>query len=75
MSSEQDQEYEFATRAIHAGQPDDEGTGSVTTPIHLHLKVAIARISSSPSTTSTVKLRGIWAPWMMTMRSPLVISR
>jgi cystathionine gamma-lyase len=34
MSSEQDQEYEFATRAIHAGQPDDEGTGSVTTPIH-----------------------------------------
>ena len=34
MSSEQDQEYEFATRAIHAGQPDDEGTGAVTTPIY-----------------------------------------
>src|SRR5687768_15999467 len=34
MSSEQDQEYEFATRASHAGQPDDEGTGSVTTPIY-----------------------------------------
>jgi len=26
--------YEFATLAIHAGQPDDEATGSVTTPIH-----------------------------------------
>lgn len=34
MSQDQDQDYEFATRAIHAGQPDDEGTGSVTTPIH-----------------------------------------
>ncbi len=26
--------YEFATRAIHAGQPDDESTGAVTTPIY-----------------------------------------
>lgn len=26
--------YRFDTRAIHAGQPNDFGTGSVTTPIH-----------------------------------------
>ena len=26
--------YEFATRAIHAGQPNDEGTGAVTSPIY-----------------------------------------
>ncbi len=26
--------HAFATQAIHAGQPDDEATGSVTFPIH-----------------------------------------
>ena len=31
---EKDKDFEFATRAIHAGQPTDEQTGAVTFPIY-----------------------------------------
>ena len=31
---DKDKNFEFATRAIHAGQPTDEQTGAVTFPIY-----------------------------------------